>query len=125
MITRLRVLPPLFAVALSGVAQAQAATPAVMVPPAECQAHVGFDRDLTLPGYYIPTRLGPTTCLPFTVTAQRPPAKYKGDFYVDEFTDAKLRAQWAQCKLDTACFDKVQKIVSSRAPPNKEYRPRS
>jgi hypothetical protein len=125
MITKLCAVPLLFAVALSGIPQARATTPGVIDPSAECHAHVGFDRDLTLPGYYIPTKLGPATCVPFTVTAQRPPAKYKGDFYVDEFTDAKLRAQWTQCKLDKACFDKVQKIVSGRAPPNKEYRPRS
>lgn len=125
MITKLWVAPLLFAVALSGFPQARATTSRVIVPPAECHAHVGFDRDLTLPGYYVPTKLGPATCVPFTVTAQQPPAKYKGDFYVDEFTDAKLRAQWGQCKLDKACFDRVHKIVSGRAPPNKEYRPRS
>lgn len=125
MITKLRVLPVLIAIPLSVAPQAQANPSGVTTPPSECQAHVGFDRDLTLPGYYVPTKLGPATCVPFTATAQHPPAKYKGDFYVDEFTDAKLRAHWNQCKLDKACFDKVEKIVSGRAPPNKEYRPRS
>src|ERR1700730_5520064 len=125
MITKLRILPVLIAVSLSLSLQAQANPSGVTAPPSECQAHVGFDRDLTLPGYYLPTKLGAATCVPFTATAQHPPAKYKGDFYVDEFTDAKLRAHWNQCKLDKACFDKVEKIVSGRAPPNKEYRPRS
>src|SRR5579864_4201446 len=93
--------------------------------PPECQAHAGFDRDLTLPGYLLPTNLGPATCIPFTVTAQRPPAKYKGDFYVDEFTDQKLRQRWAECKRDQACFEKVNKIVLARRPPNKEHDHRS
>ncbi|HMG50996.1 MAG TPA: hypothetical protein VK597_10365 [Inquilinus sp.] len=26
-----------------------------------------------------------------------PPASYRGDYYVDEFTDAKLRPAWATC----------------------------
>ncbi|MDB6161697.1 MAG: hypothetical protein JWO04_5403 [Gammaproteobacteria bacterium] len=109
----------------TGAAAAGAASVAAAGPAPECQAHAGFDRDLTLPGYLLPTKLGPTTCIPFTVTAQRPPAKYKGDFYVDEFTDQKLRQRWAECKLDKTCFEKVNKVVLARRPPNKEHDHRS
>src|SRR5271169_1613732 len=70
------------------------------VPATDCQAHVAYDRDLTLPGYLLPTLAGPRTCIPFTTVSARPPAGYRGDFYVDEFTDAKLREQWAACKVD-------------------------
>jgi fermentation-respiration switch protein FrsA (DUF1100 family) len=104
-------------------ALAQAANP--RIPPPECQAHAGFDRDLTLPGYLLPTRLGPATCIPFTATAARPPAGYRGDFYVDEFSDVKLRERWAACKTDKACFERVDKFVSGRRPPNKEHAARS
>jgi hypothetical protein len=90
-------------------------------PATDCQAHVAYDRDMTLPGYLLPTAAGPKTCIPFTTTAAQPPAGYKGDFYVDEFTDAKLREQWAACKADKVCHDRVYKQVIARHPPNKEY----
>ena len=126
MITKLRVACVLAAIAASG-ARAGGAAAAIVVttPPPDCQAHAGYDRDLTLPGYLLPTKLASATCIPVTVTAQRPPAKYKGDFYVEEFTDQKLRQRWAECKLDKACFEKVNKIVLTRRPPNKEHDHRS
>jgi len=91
------------------------------VPPFECEARVGYDRDLILPGYLLPTSAGPRTCIPFTSTAAQVPAGYRGDFYVDEFTDAKLRERWSQCKADKACYDRVYKQVMARHPPNREY----
>jgi len=91
------------------------------VPPPDCHAHVAYDRDLTLPGYLLPTAAGPKTCIPFTTVSAHPPAGYRGDYYVDEFTDAKLREQWAACKVDQACHDRVYKQVIARHPPNKEY----
>jgi len=91
------------------------------VPAAECQSHVAYDRDLTLPGYLLPTSAGPRTCIPFTTVAAHPTAADRGDFYVDEFTDAKLRERWAACKLDKECHDRVYRQVMARHPPNKEY----
>jgi hypothetical protein len=91
------------------------------VPPTECQAHVGYDRDLTLPGYLLPTSAGARTCIPFTTTAAHPPAGYAGDFYVDEFTDAKLRERWIACKADPVCHTRVYDQVLKRHPPNKEH----
>jgi hypothetical protein len=91
------------------------------VPATDCQAHVAYDRDLTLPGYLLPTAAGPGTCIPFTTVAAQPPATDRGDFYVDEFTDAKLRERWAACKIDKDCHDRVYKQVMARHPPNKEY----
>jgi len=94
------------------------------VPPFECEARVGYDRDLMLPGYLLPTSAGPRTCIPFTSTAAHPPAGYRGDFYVDEFSDAKLRARWQRCKADKGCYDRVYKQVMARHPPNREYNDR-
>ena len=91
------------------------------VPATDCQAHVAYDRDLTLPGYLLPTSAGPRTCIPFTTVAAQPTAADRGDFYVDEFTDAKLRERWAACKIDKECHDRVYKQVMARHPPNKEY----
>jgi pimeloyl-ACP methyl ester carboxylesterase len=91
------------------------------VPPPDCAALVGYDRDLVLPGYVLPTSAGAATCIPFTSAAAHPPANYHGDFYVDEFTDAKLRAHWLECKQNPDCYDHVYKQVMARHPPNKEH----
>lgn len=72
-------------------------------------------------GYLLPTSAGPKTCIPFSSVAVYPPADYKGDFYVDEFSDAKLRERWADCKRDKVCRDRVLAQVNARRPPNKEY----
>ena len=110
---------------LSGAVAAEPSTSfhptAAPAPPTDCQAHVAYDRDLTLPGYLLPTSAGPRTCIPFTTVAARPTAGDRGDFYVDEFTDAKLRERWAACKIDKECHDRVYKQVMARHPPNREY----
>jgi hypothetical protein len=90
-------------------------------PPSECEAKVAYDRDMVLPGYILPTSAGPRTCVPFSSARAHPPEGYKGDYYVDEFTDAKLRKAWEACRADTTCHDRVFKQVMARHPPNKEY----
>jgi hypothetical protein len=90
------------------------------VPPFECQAYVAYDRDMILPGYILPTSANPRTCIPFTSARFHPPAGYQGDYYVNEFTDAKLREQWEQCKKEKECYDRVYKQVMARHPPNRE-----
>src|SRR5581483_10330804 len=91
------------------------------IPPPECEAHVGYDRDLDLPGYLIPTRSGSSVCVPFTVTAAQPPPGYAGDFYVDEFTDAKAKERWEACRKDSACFERLSRHIERRKPPNREH----
>ncbi|MGH8328075.1 MAG: hypothetical protein ACRET2_15075, partial [Steroidobacteraceae bacterium] len=79
------------------------------VPPLECQAYVAFVLDQKLPGYILPTRAGAKTCIPFTSVAERPPRGYRGDFYVDEFTDALLRKRWEACAKQPACRQRIEK----------------
>ena len=43
---------------------------------------------------YIAEDDGVEYAIPFTPTLNFPPEGYKGDFYVDEFTDAKIREVW-------------------------------
>lgn len=93
----------------------------VAMPPTECEARTGYDRDMMIPGYLLPTSLGPETCIPFSTVRERPPAGYVGDYYVDEFTDAKLRERWEACKIDEKCHARVYKQIMKRHPPNKEY----
>ena len=90
-------------------------------PPAECEAYVAYDRDRKMPGYLLPTSAGAKTCIPFSTVAAHPPNGYQGDFYVDEFSDAKLRQSWAACKQEKTCHERVLKQVAARRPPNKEH----
>ncbi|HEY5756290.1 MAG TPA: hypothetical protein VIU34_10715, partial [Steroidobacter sp.] len=94
----------------------------ISAPPPDCEARVGYDRDRVMRGYLLPTAAGEKTCIPFSTVAAYPPAGYKGDFYVDEFTDEKLRQRWAECKRDKVCHERVSKQIDARRPPNKEYR---
>jgi pimeloyl-ACP methyl ester carboxylesterase len=91
-------------------------------PAAECEARVGYDRDRKMTGYILPTAAGERTCIPFSTVGQRPPADYRGDFYVDEFSDQRLRARWADCKKDKKCRKRVGEQIHDRRPPNKEFR---
>lgn len=99
----------------------QPAAPAPRFPPAECQAPVSYDRDMALPGYRIADAAGKPICVPFTTVGAHPPAGYVGDFYVDEFSDEKLRARWDACRDDPACNARVGKVVRGRTPPNREH----
>lgn len=114
---------PVTLYALSLIAALTATPPAVSAPapPFECHAAVGFDLNLTLPGYLLPTKAGARTCIPFTSVAAQPPKGYRGDFYVDEFTDAKLRQRWEACKRQKSCFDRIDKEILDRHPPNHEF----
>ncbi len=95
-------------------------------PPTDCQAYVGADRDAMLPGYGLTTALGDAVCVPLLLSAHRPPRDYRGrDFYVDEFTDARLKARWHSCKADAACFQRVDAQMQRWLPPNRERATRS
>jgi len=72
------------------------------VPPFECEAYVAYDLDQELPGYILPTAAGARTCIPFTSVAEQPPEGYRGDFYVDEFSDAQLRKRWEASRGGTS-----------------------
>jgi pimeloyl-ACP methyl ester carboxylesterase len=101
---------------------ARPAAPEIPEPPAECEARVGYDRDRKMPGYILPTAAGPRTCIPFSTVRIRPPEDYRGDFYVDEFSDVRLRAKWDECKKEEKCHKRVGKQIHARRPPNKEYK---
>jgi pimeloyl-ACP methyl ester carboxylesterase len=90
-------------------------------PSPECEAYVAYDRDRTMPGYLLPTSAGAKTCIPFSTVAAQPPKDYRGDFYVAEFSDAKLREKWATCKQDKVCRERVLTQINARKPPNKEH----
>ncbi|TFZ06164.1 hypothetical protein EZ313_05840 [Ramlibacter henchirensis] len=91
-----------------------------VAPTTDCTAWVGTDRNRVLPGYLLPQANGATRCVPLLLTAAKPPPGYAGDFYVDEFTDARLKQRWAACKADAACFQRIDGQMQRWLPPNKE-----
>lgn len=98
------------------------AAPLERFPAPDCTTPVAYDRDLTLPGYWLHDSQGARVCVPFTTVGARPPQGYRGDFYVEEFSDEKLRARWLECKADSACAARVEGVVTRRLPPNREQR---
>ncbi|MFI4885847.1 MAG: hypothetical protein ACHQIF_09795 [Steroidobacterales bacterium] len=64
-------------------------------------------------------------CVPFATTAAHPPAGSQGDFYVSEFTDAKLRERWQVCRAQPACFNRIEAHIEQRLPPNVDRKIRS
>ncbi len=76
----------------------------------ECTQHVGYNLNTDLPGFFCDDPSG-VVCVPLTPTLQRPPENVQGDFYVEEFTDAKLKAKWLECEQHTECAEQVQAVI--------------
>jgi pimeloyl-ACP methyl ester carboxylesterase len=57
--------------------------------------------------------------IPFLPAAIRPPLGYKGDFYVDEFTDAKIKQAWQELKAKNPA---AAKTILADMPEKSEYR---
>lgn len=72
--------------------------------PQACRRHIAFDRNAELPGFFAPDG----ACVPYTPLTNLPPPGFAGDYYADEFTDAKIRERWQACKADVACADAVR-----------------
>lgn len=72
-------------------------------PKPDGMAYVAWDQNKELPAYQVAKPDGGDELVPFAPTIQFPPPNYSGrDFYLDEFTDAKLRERWHACKSNTA-----------------------
>ena len=84
-------------------------------PPVECHADIVYDRNVTgWPGY-LTVEDGAKVCLPFTPTGAVAPEGHDGDYRVDEFTDAKVRAAWAACKSEgPSCVDGQRAAVEGQ-----------
>ncbi|PZX14375.1 hypothetical protein LX81_02958 [Palleronia aestuarii] len=89
--------------ALAATAQAQdGAAVNDGAPAPDCSARVNYNVNDTLPGYADPDGI----CHPFTATYSLVPDYYEGeDYYVEEFTDKRIRARWQECSQDDSCPD--------------------
>ena len=76
-------------------------------PTPECSARVNVDRNGELPGY-VADWDGKKVCVPFTPTNQLLPLGVSpDDFYIKDFSDARVREKWVACKTDPACAEKT------------------
>ena len=82
-------------------------------PQPDCTADIARDPNgKNWPGYVIDDASG-KVCVPFTANYRVVPEGYDGDYFVQEFTDAKLRAAWAACVASgPACADPVRKAAT-------------
>jgi hypothetical protein len=70
----------------------------------DSSAYVGYGWNGFLPAFKSKNGVS----IPFMPTRIIPPIDYKGDFYVDEFTDAKIKQAWQELKVkDPEAADKI------------------
>lgn len=93
--------------ALAGDAPARYVSPGS--PPIECVVHVNNDANPQLPGYLVKDPSG-KVCVPFSYRTRFAPPGYQGDYFVDEFTDARIKARYAACRQNPACNEKLASI---------------
>jgi hypothetical protein len=76
----------------------------------DSSAYVGYDWNGYLPAFKDSNGVS----IPFRPTAITPPIGYQGDFYVDEFTDVKIKQAWQELKeKDPATAKKILAGVSA------------
>lgn len=63
---------------------------------------VGWDQNADFPAYRVNNEL-----VPFTPMAQFAPPGYAGDYFVDHFTDAAIKARWAIARRDPATRERI------------------
>ncbi|MGG2938286.1 hypothetical protein ABEO66_30000 [Bacillus pacificus] len=67
------------------------------IPP-ESSAYVGYTWNAFLPAFKGIER-GKSISLPYKPTPLQPPTDYQGDYYIDEFSDLKIKEQWNELKV--------------------------
>ena len=81
-----------------------------LIPPI---THVGYDRNADLPGFSYQDPNG-SVCIPFVQTSQQPPEGYQWeDFYIEEFTDAKIKEKWQEFSQDPGAAKPIIELARS------------
>jgi hypothetical protein len=76
----------------------------------DSSAYVGFGWDGYLPAFKDDNGVS----IPFKPAGVRPPIGYQGDFYVNEYTDAKIKQAWQELKeKDPAAAQKILAGISA------------
>ncbi|RBP10571.1 hypothetical protein DFR50_11857 [Roseiarcus fermentans] len=63
---------------------------------------IGWDQNARFPAFLAPAEGGGEALVPFTPMAQFPPDGYRGDFFVEAFSDAAIKARWIEARQDPA-----------------------
>ena len=75
--------------------------------------HVGYGKNADLPGFSYQDPKG-SVCIPFVQTSQQPPEGYqREDFYVEEFTDAKIKKKWQEFSQDPDAARPIIELAKS------------
>lgn len=75
----------------------------------ESTAYVGFGMNGPLPAIKGEDPGGKMVSIPFKPTVMRRPTMYQGDFYVDEFTNNKIKEKWIE--LSTKDPEAAKKVI--------------
>jgi len=75
--------------------------------------HVGYDKNEDLPGFSCQDPKE-SVCIPFAQTNQQPTEGYQGeDFYIEEFTDAKIKEKWQAFSQDPDAAKPIIELAKS------------
>jgi hypothetical protein len=98
-----------FNILMDGLLRAGVALAATTIPDGQpdSSAYVGYDWNGYLPAFKDANGVS----IPFKPTSLRSPLGYQGDFYVDEFTDVKIKQAWQELKVKDS--DAAKKILAS------------
>jgi len=81
----------------------------------DCLGHVGYDMNTDLPGFSYQNSKR-KVCIPFSQTKQKHPVDYQGkDFYIEEFTDAKIKKKWQEFSQDPIAAKSIIELAKSFA----------
>jgi hypothetical protein len=100
-------------VSKKGVIKAKTAMPGGDQP--DSSAYVGYGWNGYLPAFKGKDGIS----IPYLPAGIRPPIGYQGDFYVDEFTDAKIKQAWEELKVNDPA---AAKKILANMPEKSEYR---
>lgn len=73
---------------------------------------LGWDQNSDFPAYRVARPGGGEVLVPFTPLAQMPPVGAEGDWYVEHFTDAAIKARWREASKDP---ETVARVHAQRA----------
>ena len=77
---------------------------------------VGWDQNARFPAYRVGGNDG--ELVPFTPLAQFAPRDFAGDFYLDAFTDAAIKARWREARKDAATRERIMARLSRNPVPH-------
>ncbi len=91
------------------------------VPRPDGTVMVGWDQNSEFPAYRVPAAGGGDELVPFTPMAQFAPEGATGDYFVDHFTDAAIKARWMAARRDPATRARILARVADLQIPH-EFR---